>query len=138
MNTSSLHIITSWIPIYSLILSGLILAISLLLKRNKLFNLSMISIAFSALASFITGALGGASMAKVKELKDINHAALHLHAWSAFGAIAFAIILAILAIIRFRKKTQSDIITNIMMVIIGLLLLAFLVTSMNFATQIRP
>jgi uncharacterized membrane protein len=137
MNSSYLHLLTSWFPLYLLILSGLILSISLLLKREKLFYLSMMLLVLSALVAFITGVFGGASMPKVRDLPNINHAALHLHAWSAFGAIAFAIILAILAIIRYRKKTQFDIITNTLMVLIGLLCLAFLTISMHFATGIR-
>ena len=137
MNSSYLHLLTSWFPLYSLILSGLILSVSLLMKREKLFKLSMILLVFTGLISFITGTLGGASMPKVRDLPNINHAALHLHAWSAFGAIVFSIVLAILAIMRYRKKTQFDIITNIMMILISLLSLAFLVTSMQFASRIR-
>ena len=137
MSSSSLHILSSWLPLYALIFSGLILSMSLLLKRPRLFNIAMLLVVFTGLVSFITGALGGASMRGVKEEQGINYAALQLHAWSSFGAIAFAIVLAILAFQRFRKKMEPDKVTSIMMVIIGMLLFAFLITSMNFASQIR-
>jgi uncharacterized membrane protein len=137
MNSSNLHIFTSWFPLYLLIVSGFVLSISLLLKRENLFKLSMFLLVIFALVSLITGILGGILMTKVKELPDINHAALHLHAWSALGSIMFALVLAILAIMRYRRKSQSDLITNIMMVLIGILSLAFLVVSMHFASQIR-
>jgi uncharacterized membrane protein len=137
MNPSSVHIVTSWIPLYSLILSGLILSISLLFKRGRLFNFSMILLVFSTLIDLITGAFGGASMPRVRDLPDINYAALHLHAWSAFGAIAFAIVLAFLAILRFQKKSPFDTITNIVMVLIGLLCVAFLAITLHFAALIR-
>jgi uncharacterized membrane protein len=132
-----MHILSSWLPLYAIIFSGLMLSMSLLLKHSKLFNIAMLLIVFSGLMSFITGALGGASMRGVKAEQGINYAALQLHAWSSFGAIAFALVLGILAFQRFRRKTESDKITSIMMVIIGLLLFAFLITSMNFASQIR-
>jgi len=137
MNPSYLHILTSWLPLYTLIFSGLILSAGLLLKNEKLFNISMLLLAFSALVSFITGVCGGASMPKIKDLPNINHAALHLHAWSSFGAIAFAIVLGVLGVIRFRRKKQFDTITNIMMILISLLLVAFLIMSMQFASRIR-
>ena len=76
-------------------------------------------------------------MKRVKDVDGINHAALQLHAWSSFGAVAFAIVLGILAFQRFRNKTEPDKITSIVMVVIGVLLFAFLLTSMNFASQIR-
>ncbi len=137
MSSSAMHILSSWIPLYGLIFSGLILSMSLLLKRPKLFNIAMLLIVFAGLMSFITGALGGASMRGVKAEQGINFAALQLHAWSSFGAIAFAVLLGILAFQRFRKRTEPDKITSIIMVIIGVLLFAFLITSMNFASQIR-
>ena len=87
--------------------------------------------------AFFTGALGGASMKGVKGADGINHAALQLHAWSSFGAIAFAIVLGFLAFQRYRRKSEPDKITNVVMVVIGVLLFAFLLTSMNFAAQIR-
>lgn len=137
MNASYFHILSSWFPLYLIILCGFILSISLLLKSEKLFNFAMILLVFFALVSFITGAMGGASMPKVKDQPDINHAALHLHAWSALGAIMFAIVLAILAILRYRKKTSFDLITNMMMILIGILCFAFLAISMLFGSQIR-
>ena len=97
----------------------------------------MISLVAFAVLAFITGVFGGASMPCIRDLPDINHAALHLHAWSALGTILFALVLAILAIMRYRRKSQFDVITNIMMILIGILCMAFLVLTMHFASQIR-
>jgi uncharacterized membrane protein len=137
MVSSSPHILTSWIPLYSLIISGLILSISLLLKKQKVYSVAMLLIVFTSIMAFITGAFGGISMKAVKAAEGINHAALELHAWCSFGAVAFAIVLGILAFKRFRNTTEPDKITSIMMIVIGVLLFAFLITSMNFAAQIR-
>ena len=107
------------------------------MKKEKLFNFSLLLLVFTAIVSFFTGAMGGASMPGTRKLPEINTGALHLHALSSFGAIAFLIVLAILAWLRYKKKIQSDVVSNVMMVIIGVLAFAFLVLSMNFASRIR-
>ncbi len=137
MSTSLFHIYVSLLPMI-IVVPGIILLLYGWIFRNQgMLRLSMFLLAGTFVVSFIASALGGASMSKTINTPGVNIAALHIHAWSAFGVVVFSLALAAIAIQPLRKKKQPDSTTLLMMVLIALLVAAFLWLTMKLAMQIR-
>lgn len=137
MVTSLFHIYTSLLPLVLLVPGIIFLLYGWIFRKPGILRLSMFLLASTFLVSFITSALGGASMSKTMNTPGIDIAALHIHAWSAMGTVVFSLVLGTLAIQTLRKKKQPDSTTLLMMVLIAILVAAFLWLTVKLAMQIR-
>ncbi len=137
MSTSLFHIYTALLPLVLVVPGIILLLYGWIFKKQGMLRLSMFLLAGTFLVSFITSALGGASMSKTMNIPGVDIAVLHLHAWSALGAVVFSLVLGAIAIQTLRKKKQPDSTTLLMMVLIALLVSAFLWLTVKMAFQIR-
>jgi uncharacterized membrane protein len=94
MTSNSLHLLTAYLPLWILIVGGILALAGFLLKNESYFRISFWLTWLGVLASLFTGAMGGASMSKTKILPGIDNASLHSHAWTSAIAILFFILSA--------------------------------------------
>lgn len=137
MSAPLFHIYTALLPLIFVIPGIILILYGWILRKPGMLRLSMFLLAGTFLVSFITSALGGASMSKTMNTPGVDIAALHIHAWSAMGTVVFSLVLGTLAIQTLRKKKQPDSTTLLMMVLIAMLVAAFLWLTVKMAMQIR-
>ena len=137
MNSVDLHLYTAWLPLICMIPGLFLLLTGWMAKMEGMKKFSMYLFLLAGLFSLATGMFGGASMEASKSNPAVDMAALHLHAWSAFGAILFMVIMAFFAYRTLRNKEKPDQTSLLMMVLIGILVIAFLAFTIKMAFRIE-
>jgi uncharacterized membrane protein len=139
MTTNSLHLLSAYLPVWIIIVGGILALAGFLLKNESYFRISFWFICLGVVASLFTGAMGGASMSETRILPGIDNASLHSHAWTSAIAITFFIISAWLFIRRRRFLKSGKEVRNLNIYLFLALagVAAFLFWTIRIAHQIR-
>ncbi|MFN8209080.1 MAG: hypothetical protein U0T82_16985 [Bacteroidales bacterium] len=137
--TNTIHIYTAYIPVWILIVGGILALAGILLKNEAYLKISVWLLWAGILVSIFTGAMGGASMSKTKILPGINNASLHVHAWTSAIAILLFMITTGIAVRRKRamKNGKSLKKWNVLFLTFLFGIAIFLFWTIRVAHQIR-
>ena len=133
---NELHILTAWLPLLFMVPGLFLLITGWMGSMEKMKKVSFILFLLAGLSAILTCLLGLISMPAAKNDPSVDTAALHIHAWSALGALLFAAVITFFSFQTLRRKEKPDNTSLLMMVLISLLVIAFLVFTMRMAYRV--
>src|SRR5512133_2271862 len=139
MQTNSIHIFSSYLPVWMLIIAIILFGAGIILKNEKYTGISFWFILAGIVAALFTGAMGGASMAKTEVLPDINNSSLHIHTWTAAIAIVFFLLSGFFSLRRRKKLKLGKAIgtTNVLILVFLSGSAIFLFWTIHVSHQVR-
>lgn len=140
MNSTKIHILTSFLPLIFAILGFILFWFGKLFNKRGLIKVSLWTLLITGLVAMITSTFGGASMERAKADELVNLTMMRLHAWTAGLALISALALSLtsfLGMLYRRKVTQSsDQFLNISIKLV-VVVVALLIITTALAIYIR-
>lgn len=135
MNSSSIHIVTVFLPLIILLPGIILFIISKNYKRPGYKKAGLVFFILNALTSTLTSAFGGASIKLIKSLPGIHQDFLRLHAWTAMAAFLLSLVLGGLSLAAFKNNDGIRKDNNILG--LAFIFLAFYFLTVILAYKIR-
>jgi hypothetical protein len=131
MNTSTIHILTAFVPLLITGMALLFLAVGISRSQLKFTRTGLVLLILNGFVTTLTSAMGGASVRMTKSIPTVQDISVSYHAWTGMAAFLLSLYIAFLAFGAIRNSNLNRKRFDKLFIFVAIFLALFILTTIH-------